>query len=96
MSDYGYDLHTLLNADLFIRNDSVIKDRYYPPAMFAGEWVLERIEMYLAPGSEVECISYDTDSELTVIGMNGSIHIGQESYQEVRKEVPKVGTWDYV
>lgn len=61
---------------------------------FAEIWVLERLEAYLSPGSFISRLSYE--EELTVIGMNGRLHIGQESYQEVRQEVPKVGTWDYV
>lgn len=61
---------------------------------YAPLWILNRLESYLAPGSCIHWLKYRGD--LSVIGMNGSIHIGQESNQEVREEVSEGSTRNHV
>lgn len=98
MNEYRGSQHVFQSADLFIINGSVLKDRFFSKHTpgFAEAWALDRIEAYLAEGSRIEEITYDADSNLTVIGMNGSIHIGQESNQEVREEVSERSTRNHV
>lgn len=61
----------------------------------AEDWILDRVQDYLAPNSLILRLKYGP-GELSVIGMNGSIHIGQESNQEVREEVSERSARNHV